>query len=675
MNNSNGVVMPPDQEWYADSKQRQDRTKSPSMARYAFSGATAFGAALVVIALASSTGPGNGPDSKASKNTMPMLTSHVKVAEAKRVSAEFAFKATSLKNKHTSARSSPTIELAAGKPPKKFRTARQNLAADNYKVKIRLYMESQCPACKKFSTTYLKQLLATQEMRDIIDFKFVPWGNGQIQDVKTQEILNTTALLTRALNQYVELLAVSNTKTGNPMQKLIGNLEIGIASAWGSLTKELSALKQMDSINPKYKHAKAAEDFKSLWLVSTAPQTLLLQTRDPHPKSVTQRAEFERTLTKLSNKIQLQQANETGNAPGNATGNGSDASDTAYVSAFEEWYAAQPHFDLQAWMASKSNTSANESRSEMQVWLDNQPEFDTEAWLASQPSFDFEEWLNPSSTNGSNASMSIASAEQLHSSEKFSLYQNTVKNVEHLKRLLHKWTALRSSAAYEHHEQVASLAAASAPNLAFACQHGGSECAGNAWEACLQDMYPDEGAFFPVVDCIEKMGCAEGELPPAPGTFAQPGDCAGLPAQVAPGCVVDHGKGVMDGQALQQCVFGVPTTGLQVPRSTVLLLQNALATAKLGTSRQWVPWLTLNDEPVSKNDKEFNQMFLIGSKVCEIYKAKTGKEPPAQCSKFIKIAPEKDFYAAFGDSPAAEPLIKKHGLHNHTSNDPPTPES
>jgi len=44
----------------------------------------------------------------------------------------------------------------------------------------------------------------------------------------------------------------------------------------------------MDSINPKYNHAKAAEDFKSLWLVSTAPQTLLLQTRDPHPKSVTQ---------------------------------------------------------------------------------------------------------------------------------------------------------------------------------------------------------------------------------------------------------------------------------------------------------------------------------------------------------------------------------------------------
>jgi len=33
-------------------------------------------------------------------------------------------------------------------------------------------------------------------------------------------------------------------------------------------------------------------------------------------------------------------------------------------------------------MASKSNTSANESRSEMQVWLDNQLEFDTEAWLA-----------------------------------------------------------------------------------------------------------------------------------------------------------------------------------------------------------------------------------------------------------------------------------------------------
>jgi hypothetical protein len=43
-------------------------------------------------------------------------------------------------------------------------------------------MESQCPMCKKLSTTYIKQMLATQEMRDIVDFRFVPWGNGAIMD-------------------------------------------------------------------------------------------------------------------------------------------------------------------------------------------------------------------------------------------------------------------------------------------------------------------------------------------------------------------------------------------------------------------------------------------------------------------------------------------------------------
>ena len=48
----------------------------------------------------------------------------------------------------------------------------------NIREQVRLYMESQCPMCKKFSTTYIKQMLATKEMRDIVDFRFVPWGNG-----------------------------------------------------------------------------------------------------------------------------------------------------------------------------------------------------------------------------------------------------------------------------------------------------------------------------------------------------------------------------------------------------------------------------------------------------------------------------------------------------------------
>ena len=36
-----------------------------------------------------------------------------------------------------------------------------------------------------------------------------------------------------------------------------------------------------------------------------------------------------------------------------------------------------------------------------------------------------------------------------------------------------------------------------------------------------------------------------------------------------------------------------------VSRSTILLLQNALATTKLGSSRQWVPWLTIGTRIVS----------------------------------------------------------------------------
>ena len=33
-----------------------------------------------------------------------------------------------------------------------------------------------------------------------------------------------------------------------------------------------------------------------------------------------------------------------------------------------------------------------------------------------------------------------------------------------------------------------------------------------------------------------------------------------------------------------------------------------------------VPWLTIDGEPVSRNDDEFTQMFLVGTKVCDAYK-------------------------------------------------------
>ena len=50
---------------------------------------------------------------------------------------------------------------------------------------------------------------------------------------------------------------------------------------------------------------------------------------------------------------------------------------------------------------------------------------------------------------------------------------------------------------------------------------GGTECAGNAWESCVQDLYPESTLFLPVIDCIEGMTCSEGEKPPMPGSYEQ----------------------------------------------------------------------------------------------------------------------------------------------------------
>jgi hypothetical protein len=167
------------------------------------------------------------------------------------------------------------------------------------------------------------------------------------------------------------------------------------------------------------------------------------------------------------------------------------------------------------------------------------------------------------------------------------------------------------------------------PRLDFNCQHGFTECAGNAWEACVQSEYPDQAEFFPVIDCIEKRACAEGQKPPAPGEFAKPGDCTGMPADVVRGCQAEHGKHMV-WERLNQCM---------VSKSTILLLQNALETAKQ-TERQWVPWLVIDDKPVSKNDEEFDQLFLVGHLVCTAYAQKSGKPAPVACAKFPKTLAE-----------------------------------
>jgi len=331
------------------------------------------------------------------------------------------------------------VEIGKLSGPKKHQSTFRALASANNpanlqdanKVKVRLYMESQCPACKRFSTTYLKQLMSDKDMRNIIDFKFVPWGNALVSstDGIDTQYYNTTSSLTQILGQYQQvLLNIEYESTHNYAEQLLHSAAAGISDSWISL-QQATGIKRKTS-------------------------SLVIPSGKPKP-------------------------------------------------------------------------------------------------------------------------------------------------------------------------------------LTFNCQHGFTECAGNAWESCVQHIYPEQAQFFPVIDCIEQEGCAEGQTAPTPGTFAEEGACKGKPSDVVPGCVAKHGPH-MDFAKLNACM---------VSQSTILLLKSALETAKL-SSREWVPWLVIENEPVSKNSSQFSEMFLIGHKICSAYTAKTGKEAPAVCSTYPIEAPE-DPYAAF----------------------------
>jgi len=54
-------------------------------------------------------------------------------------------------------------------------------ASPDLKIPVRLYMESRCPSCKAFITTYVQQLLQTPGIKDIVDFKLVPWGFAKLE--------------------------------------------------------------------------------------------------------------------------------------------------------------------------------------------------------------------------------------------------------------------------------------------------------------------------------------------------------------------------------------------------------------------------------------------------------------------------------------------------------------
>ena len=49
--------------------------------------------------------------------------------------------------------------------------------------------KSECPACRKFSTTYVKDMLEAEGVGDIVDFQYVAWGWGVIEALPTQQQL------------------------------------------------------------------------------------------------------------------------------------------------------------------------------------------------------------------------------------------------------------------------------------------------------------------------------------------------------------------------------------------------------------------------------------------------------------------------------------------------------
>ena len=74
--------------------------------------------------------------------------------------------------------------------------------------------QSKCPACRKFSTTYVKQILESPGVGDVVDFQYVSWGWGVIEEAPSEHqlelnpkadfsdnVLNHTSQLTPVLHE------------------------------------------------------------------------------------------------------------------------------------------------------------------------------------------------------------------------------------------------------------------------------------------------------------------------------------------------------------------------------------------------------------------------------------------------------------------------------------------
>jgi hypothetical protein len=67
----------------------------------------------------------------------------------------------------------------------------------------------------------------------------------------------------------------------------------------------------------------------------------------------------------------------------------------------------------------------------------------------------------------------------------------------------------------------------------FLCEHGPSECEGNAWINCLQDLYPDLHQWFRVFTCMETLSCSDAQAP-VRDSIVGTGAAARLPCRGTP---------------------------------------------------------------------------------------------------------------------------------------------
>jgi len=149
----------------------------------------------------------------------------------------------------------------------------------------------------------------------------------------------------------------------------------------------------------------------------------------------------------------------------------------------------------------------------------------------------------------------------------------------------------------------------------FLCEHGPSECEGNAWINCLQDLYPDLHQWFRVFTCMETLSCSDAQAPVRDsivGTGAAARlPCRGTPGEVVGDCLREY-EPEMDPAALQQCVAG--------ERGSRLLLENMQRTAALDPPLDHVPWFVVEGRVLNSPNR--TDAFLLGRRVCDAYAAK-----------------------------------------------------